>query len=106
MEWEKPFGRHVGDRYRSLSSTAHLSCWDCEHVKVAGQPSRRCGKHPLVHIYSPMPADQEAEEEIESGRAGTVADRCNDFAVASEFEGMIFTIFEERVSQGVGTIKQ
>ena len=68
-----------------LSSANHLSCWDCEHIRVAGMPARMCIKHSDKHIYSPRPVETEVLEEGIMGKHGSVADRCGDFQVASEF---------------------
>lgn len=85
MSWCRPFRRYGGKSYRALSSGKHRSCWDCEHLRVAGQPARRCELHQDKHIYSPMDVEREVIEEGDMGYAGSVADRCNDFQVASEF---------------------
>ena len=85
LNWTRPFRRYGGADYRMLSSSEHLSCWDCEHIRVAGMPARMCVKHPRTHIYGPGPVDYEARNEGDMGRQGSVADRCKDFNVASEF---------------------
>jgi hypothetical protein len=82
----RPFRRYGGSDFRALSSVRHLSCWDCEHLRVGNMPFRTCLKRPNKAIYGPGPADMEAEQEAKDNyKVGTVADRCRDFQVASEF---------------------
>ena len=96
MSWWRPFRRYGGSLYRALSSSGHRSCWDCDHLRVAGQTARRCELHPRKHIYSPMPAEMEVKEEREMGYEGSVADRCGNFKVALEFS-YLFVFNEEGV---------
>ena len=92
--WRRPGRRRPWCSVRRFSTNENLSCWDCEHIRVAGQPTRRCEKDPRRHIYAPMCPDREAAEEEQMGRHGTVADRCGWFAVASEFK-YLFVWLEE-----------
>lgn len=94
MSWCRPFRRYGGRDYRALSTAEHRSCRDCEHLRVAGQPARRCELYQDKHIYSPQSIDREVMEEGDMGRAGSVADRCNDFQVASEFDEYLI-VFDE-----------
>lgn len=94
MSWCRPFRRYGKMDYRALSTAEHRSCWDCEHLRVAGQPARRCELHKDKHIYSPMGVDMEVVEEGDMGRSGSVADRCKDFQVALEFDSFLI-VFNE-----------
>jgi len=97
-EWTRPF-RKADGVFKPLSSEGHLSCWDCEHIRVAGMPNRKCAIHSDIHIWSPGPMEIEVFEEEDSGRKGSVADRCNDFQVASEFDGSLFPIHEQELQK-------
>ena len=84
-KWKKPF-RKVGlHADKALSSTQHLSCWDCEHIRISFFPERMCVKHPRTHVYGVGPVDIELREEMDCGRDSTVADRCGDFQPDSDF---------------------
>ena len=99
INWTKPFRRYGGNDYRALSSISHLSCWDCEHIRVGTMFSRMCIKHRRKHIYTVGSIESEVIEENECGRKGSVADRCRDFQVASEFTFLL--PIREKVLTGV-----
>ena len=87
--WVRPNRQRPGGDYDVLSTAEHLSCWDCKHIRVAGFPARMCNRHPRMHIYGVGKVDYEVYNEGIMGRHGSVADRCGDFRVASEFRFLL-----------------
>ena len=84
----RPYRNHRGE-FIALSLGNHLSCWDCEHLRVGAMPYRECIKHRNQHIYGCGPVKYEVQDEEEMNRIGSVADRCKDFRVASEFRFLL-----------------
>ena len=84
-----------------MSTNRHRSCWDCDHLRVAGMPRRRCNLHREKHIWS-CDADTEAlearNEARDLGEELTVADQCSDFRVAAQLFGVMLVGDEQEIS--------
>ena len=88
-EWGRPNRRD----YWWRGCKGNVSCLDCEHLQVAGQPLRRCDVYRAQHIWM-----MDAEAEIaESGFS--VATGCRRFALCVEavelFAGLLVVWAEE-----------
>lgn len=81
--------------FLKCSTLQHRSCWDCDHIRTRGQPNRSCVIFSERHIYGPGNADREAMDEKDMGLVGTVADRCEKFKLASEFNGKAVMVWYE-----------
>jgi hypothetical protein len=90
-KWKKPLRHLVGF---PCGDSKNRSCWDCEHIRIAGFLTRMCVRHPKRHIYGIGLVETEVFEEEDSGRVGSVADRCPDFRVDEFWKGVI--IWDEK----------
>jgi len=72
--WGRPF------RWEKLRNYPTPSCIDCEHIELAEMFSRRCAKHPGLHLWSPgYTPDQERQE-----NGAVQAEECPDFLLSKD----------------------
>jgi len=80
--WTRPFrkGYSPDSPVHTFTTNDHLSCWDCENIRVGGQPNRMCVVFPEKHVWAGY-ADNEA---MELG-GKTQADECSEFGICFEY---------------------
>ena len=69
-----------GPQFWLHGNRKNKTCWDCQHIRVAGFPNRRCDLHRELLIWTANPTE-EAEEYSVTPKGKTLADVCEDYTL-------------------------